>query len=286
MEPSEFYAAQARTGAATGLLARRQWRKMGSLDDWALIVSRLTLLVTAGQVGAASRAEAYVSSSVDVDAAGSVNPKMFGGVASDGRPLDSLLYSSVVHARTLYGTAAKDAEIMAAGEAWLGMLVQTQIADAGRGATQVAIAARPRVGYVRFVSPPCCQRCAVLAGKFFKWNEGFQRHPRCDCIHRATAEGSVTDGRTDSITPDQIEDLTIAQRKAIGDGSDLNRVINSHRAGTRSGMFTTEGMGRRGFARDGLAEGQRRMTPEAIYKTAGEDREAAVALLRTHGYLI
>ena len=268
------------------LLARRQWRKMGSLGDWGLIVSRLTLMVTAGQVGAAARAEEYVASSVDVAADGRINPKSFGGVASDGRPLDSLLYSSVTHARSLYGSGAKDAEIMRAGEAWLGMLVQTQVADAGRGATQVAIAARPRVGYVRFVSPPCCQRCAVLAGKFFKWNTGFQRHPRCDCIHRPTAEGSAADGRTDSITPDQIKDLTIAQRKAITDGADLNRVINSHRAGTRSGMFTSEGMGRRGFTRGGLAEGQRRMTPEAIYKTAGGDRAAAVALLRTHGYLI
>ena len=286
MEPSEVYAAQARTGEATMILARRQWRKMGTLDDWPSIASRLALLVTAGQVGAASRAEAYVSSSVDIAGDGRVNPNRFGGVASDGRPLDSLLYSSVAHARTLYGTGAKDAEVMAAGEAWLGMLVQTQVADAGRGATQVAIAARPRVGYVRFVSPPCCQRCAVLAGKFFKWNTGFRRHPRCDCIHRPTAEGSAADGRTDSITPDQIKDLTIAQRKAITDGADLNRAINSHRAGTRSGMFTTEGMGRRGFVRDGLAEGQRRMTPEAIYRTAGDDRDAAVALLRTHGYLI
>lgn len=311
MDPSEFYAAQVRTAEATAILARRQWRTMRTLDDWPSIVSRLTLAVTAGQVGVASRADSYVSGVVDVEPVAAVNPRAFGGVASDGRQLDTLLFSSVVHARSLYGSGAKDAEIMAAGQEWLDMLVRTQVADAGRGATQVAIAARPRCGWYRFVSPPCCQRCAVLAGKWFKWNQGFDRHPRCDCVHRPATQDTPPD-ETDSPSPDQIKDLTKAQRQAIADGADMNQVINSHRVGSRSAdrMTTTEGTTRRGWSsyvtraldrRAGVStvetvtrasRGTRnvtrtkaRLTPDAIYRLSSSQAEAQ-ALLVKNGYMV
>lgn len=177
------YAAQARQAEATAVLSARLWRGMGGdLDgSWARIVHRLTVIVGSAQLGAARAGAAYVPEALDFDpeVLGQVNPSRFAGVASDGRPLDTLLYSAVVRARThMAGPDSLPAALAAGGE-WLDGLVRTQVADAARGAAGVAIAARPRVGYVRHVEAPCCQRCAVLAGKQFRFNEGFLRHPRC-----------------------------------------------------------------------------------------------------------
>lgn len=284
------YAAQLRQAEAAVVLARRLWRGMGGdLEaSWAKIVRRLTLIVGSAQLGAARAGAAYVPESLDFDpeVLGEVNPNRWAGVASDGRALDSLLFASVVRARTHLGAGDPLPQALGAGGKWLEGLVRTQVADAGRGAAGVAIAARPRVGYVRLVSPPCCQRCAVLAGKKFRFNTGFQRHPRCDCVHAPAREGTFPKGYKADIDPSEIRDLTEAQRKAISDGADVNQVINSHRPKNRSadGMTTSEGTTRRGLAGQRLG-GQARMTPEAVYRVSAT-REEAVELLKRHGYLI
>ena len=277
---AEHYAAQQRQIESAVILARRAWRRMDPNDldrSWAQIVRRLMVIVGSAQLGAARAGAAYVPLALgqDIPADGRVNPDRLAGVASDGRALDTLLYSAVIHARQY----AQGAGVIANGADHLEMLVRTQVADAGRVSAGVAIAARPHVEYVRMVSPPCCQRCAVLAGKHYRWNTGFQRHPRCDCRHIPTVSDETPEGYTADIAPDQIKDLTRAQRKAIGDGADTNQVINSHRAGRRSadGMTTTEGATR--------ARGKTRLTPEAIYRVSAS-REDAVQRLRVHGYIL
>lgn len=129
------------------------------------------------------------------------------------------------------------------------LLVQTQIADAGRMVATTAIAVTPRTGWVRQVNPPCCKRCAVLAGKLFKKNQGFDRHPGCDCTHIPWLEATDDDPGI-NIGPDDVKDLTIAERKAIELGGDMNQVINASRKGARSadGMWTTEGTTKRGWS--------------------------------------
>ena len=267
---------------ATALLARREWRKLGSVDEFDRIAPRLSLIVSAGQLGAAREAAAATVALIG-EGVGFVDPAAFAGVASDGRALSGLLYSPVVHARSLYGSGLTDADIMEAAGKNLSTIARTQVADAWRGASGAAIAATPQAGFYRVVEPPCCQRCAVLAGKFFRWNAGFQRHPRCDCVHRPAMPG---DPAPAGIEPEQIKDLTAAQRQAIADGADMNQVINSHRAGSRSvdKMTTTEGMSRSGFARSAGAKG-RRLTPEAIYRVSAT-REEAVRLLAKNGYIV
>lgn len=302
---AEHYRAQQRLAQSTLTLVRREWDLIGEDFDsgWSRVGPRLTLLTTAAQVGAARAGANYISTALDevgqsVEPLGAVNPQAFAGIASDGRPLASLLYGAVVTARQVDATSLADR--VAAGRSWLDMAVHTQVADAARGGSSVAIAARPRVSWVRIVSPPCCQRCAALAGRVYRYSEGFKRHPRCDClmlpqtITNPDAAGIV-------IGPEDVKDLTAAQRKAIGDGADMNQVINAHRAGARSkdGMTTSEGVTKRGFAGQRLiaesgtgAKGKRylraakaRLTPEAIYRVAAS-REEALALLNTHGYLI
>jgi hypothetical protein len=150
------------------------------------------------------------------------------------------------------------------------------------------------------VNPPCCQRCAVLAGQVFRSNQGFARHPRCDCVHVPTTETDWRDAGV-LIGAEDVKDLTIAQRKAIADGADMNQVINAHRHGSRSKdlMATTEGVTKRGVAGKRLIEQggstrgtgrystarTTRLTPKGIYEVAA-DRDEALTLLKQHGYII
>jgi len=266
---------------ATLGLVRREWARMGQDFDasWATIGPRVLVLTSAAQLGAARSGVEYVPAALaevgqDVAESGVTNPRAFAGVASDGRPLGSLLEGAKVR--------AKESQSLDVGGRWLDMVVQTQIADAARGAASVSIAARPKVGWVRMVNPPCCARCAVLAGKFFRYNQGFQRHPRCDCTHVPTTQGDF--GRFTSDPPlHQIKGLSDAERKAVSEGADLGQVVNARRGA--SGMTTSEGTTKRGLARERLGKGRQRLTPDAIYRLAST-RDEALRLLERNGYLL
>lgn len=152
------------------------------MDD--RIGERLFVLTSIGQQAVASEADGYVSAaldaqSIDVDPDGLVNPRAFAGVASDGRNLESLLYEPVIATKAAIGAGASPTVAMRTGLAALTRIVMTQMQDAGRVPVGVAITARPRVGYVRMLVPPSCSRCVVLAGRRYRFNAGFDRHPGC-----------------------------------------------------------------------------------------------------------
>jgi hypothetical protein len=277
---SEHYRAQQRLIVATLGLVRREWSRMGDDFDatWREVGPRVSLLTASAQLGAARNGAAYVPATLGeigaaADAEARVNLRAFAGVASDGRPLESLLYGAVVRART--APAESLAERLKVGGTWLDMAVHTQVADAGRGAASVAIAATPRTGYVRMVNPPCCARCAVLAGKTFLFNQGFLRHPRCDCIHAPIPLAGKVSQFTDwSERPslDQITGLSKGDRKALSDGADFNRVVNlkERREGMRPKSQRTRAT---------------KLTPDDIYRLA-KDREDTLRLLKRNGYLL
>lgn len=297
---SEHYRSQQRLTVATLAATRRRWARMGEDYDtsWRSVGPDLVTLVSAAQVGAARAGRDYLprvlaETGQDDDPQGTVSTARIAGRAADGRDLDGLLYGAVTEAKT--ATLAGAPDPLAVGGRWLDMAVQSAVADAARQAVGVGIAARPRVGgYVRMLNTPSCSRCAVLAGKWFRWNQGFARHPRCDCRHIPASEDMAGDFRTN---PDQaareghVTGLTATDRRALADGADLAQVVNAKRgqAGL-GGLTTTEGATRRGLAgqRLGAGRGKRaaRMTPEGIYRQAGDDRDEAVRLLFRHGYLI
>ena len=133
--------------------------------------------------------------------------------------------------------------------------------------------ARNGVGYVRAVNPPCCKDCAVQAGKFFRSNTGFKRHPGCDCVHIPTTVAQPG-GFGQSVDPADITNLSAAERDALADGADLSRVVNANRGRSKDGFTTTERKPKRG----------QRLTPEGIYRVSAT-REEAVRRLRDNGYL-
>lgn len=283
------YLALQRLTVATLLLVRREWAKMGGDFDasWARLGPRIALLTASAQLGAARTGIAYIDRvltelNVDAPADGAVSAVALAGIASDGRPLDSLLTGAVTTAKSQVGNGFPVSTALAAGGSWLDMAVHTQVADADRNGAGVAIAARPAItGYVRMLNPPSCPRCAVLAGKFYRWNTGFQRHPRCDCTHIPASENVAGDFRTDpfeAIKAGQVTGLSKADTRAIlDDGADPSKVINTHRSGMPYSVdgvkFTREAAGRKP-----------RLMPESIYQKA-TSREDAIRLLRSNGYL-
>ena len=282
----------------------RYWHRLGPNwigQAWAERIPTVTAAVTAAQRTAA--ASALVSGALALgqqdqwaDPDGIVDPDAFAGLAADGRSLDTLLRGPAITARTLIADGMEPAEALAAGGRQLSMMVLTEIADAGRGAAGVQIAARPRVGYVRMLNPPSCSRCVVLAGRFYRWNQGFLRHPRCDCRHvptmvtdqaEAFAEGLIDDPYEAFERMSEAEQnrvFTNAGAQAIRDGADMYQVVNARRGMKYRGAFTTEGTSKYGWAGQLLRKGQKRMTPETIYRL-NPNREQAVEALRAQGYI-
>lgn len=262
----EYDATQRRITAVVDTAVRAQWRRVKAADidaSWALVQAQVLRSVVAGQLAGAQYADGYVTAAldeqnVDAPAEAVVQPTAFAGIASDGRPLDTLLDQPRIDAKTSIGQGQAPAQALtSAGEA-LSLLAVTMVQDAARAAVGAAITARPRCsGYVRMLTPPSCARCAALAGKRYKWNEGFKRHPRCDCRHIPAHEDVAGDPRTDSrlyfesLPTDEVlraahPDMTRKQLRAAGlysqedvftragaqairDGADLNQVVNARR---------------------------------------------------------
>jgi hypothetical protein len=284
--------------------ATRQWRKLGPNwigEAWAERIPTVAAAITTAQRTAAS--SALVSGALalgEQDAwappDGLVDPDAFTGLAADGRGLDTLLRSPAITARTLIAGGMEPAQALAAGGRQLSMMVLTEVADAGRGAAGVQIAARPRVGYVRMLNPPSCARCVILAGRFYRWNQGFLRHPRCDCTHVPTMVTDQAEAFAQGLIDDPYEAFnrmseaeqnhvfTNAGARAIRDGADMYQVVNARRGMKYRGAFTTEGTSKHGWAGQILRKGQKRMAPETIYRL-NPNREQAVEALRAHGYI-
>jgi hypothetical protein len=303
---ADFYRGQQAITAAVIGNVRRIWRSVGvDLDaGWDRVGSSIATVVSAGQSAAAAQSDGYVVAVLAEtqqinEPVGRLVPRAFATVAGDGRPTATLLEGAVVASKRSMADGMPLRQALEVGGRWLDMAAQTAIADASRGATNVAIAVRPAIGgYVRMVNPPACSRCILLAGKFFAWNAGFARHPRCDCRHIPASENVAGDFTTSpsayfaSLGPDEQDRIfTAAGARAIRDGADISQVVNARR-----GMYTApQGMSatysgtarRSAFARRQMvANGDTvRLMPEAIYEIAA-DRTQAIELLARAGFVV
>lgn len=268
--------------------------------SWKALSGRMFAQVSAGQLTAATQADLYLDAvlaeqGIDPARTASVNPRAFAGVTSDGRSLDVLLVEPVIATKIAIGGGAAIDSALSTGLGSLMRIVTTQVQDAGRTAVGSGMIARPAVtSYTRMLNPPSCSRCVVLAGKVYRFNEGFKRHPRCNCTHISSNEDVAGDLTTDPAVyfkslsaADQDKYFTKAGAEVIRGGGDMGQVVNArlgmYEANDRT--YTTVGTTKRGFAGKRL-KGERRLMPEGIFAEAGDDRELAVALLRKHGYLI
>lgn len=284
---------------------------------------------------------------IDIDVP-AISPRAFAGIASDGRDLDSLLAGAAIRTSAHLNHGDTVANSMRSGEAWLRMVMATQIADAARAADSVPIAVgaatiapptplttvtvmasdlppvatgladtvkrarraprgertspstrpAPKVvslGYIRVLNPPSCGRCTVLAGKWYRWNAGFLRHPACDCKSMPAAEPDAPDFLTDPkayfdslSTGDQDDLFGKANAEAIRDGADISRVVNAHSKGS---VFTADDGHR--YTRTGTGRRKKRGQPPVlrptvwqIYRDAKGDRDTARTMLKQYGYVL
>jgi hypothetical protein len=306
-----WYRRQAALSLQTSRRVEALWRQVDPdriTESWVELLPQAVTITTAGQVATSTQATEYVSAQVrqqgvEPQPEGKVNPLAFAGAAADGRPLESLLVLPAIAAklRIARGLAPKDALLSGLGS--LISMTSTEVADAGKQATQVALTADTTVkGYTRVVNLPACSRCLVLAGKTYKWNSGFQRHPGCDCTHRpfTSTQDAIEQGPKAMFermsAAEQDKTFGKASAQAVRDGADISQVVNAKRGmtlpgqgyGGRAGRVTTEGTTKRGvYGRQRRANGGRaeRLSVDAIYWQANGNRDEAIKLLRKYAYL-
>jgi len=305
--PDQLAAAQrARQQQIAGQAAAqtsRLWQFLATLSA-AAAAAQILGTVQSAMREAARGAQAYTDAVARAwgaisDPAGTVAWATFAATASDGRPLETLLEQPALELAANVAQGMDHRQAQAIGVRHLQRIVTTQVADASRVSTGVALVNdRALHGYIRHLTLPSCSRCIILAGRWYRWSAGFARHPQCDCVHIPAAE--KIDAPSSRAAYDAMSDEERAKagwsghdQRAIDDGADLNQVTNYRRelksvsVAGRAVQTTTVGTTRRGAA--GRRGARARLTPESIYAEAdrlGWTRDQTIAQLRRHAYIL
>lgn len=317
---TRFYEQQGRRNRRAANAVQALWRRAdpSDLSGW-FDAHRIDLVlpILQGMETSATQGQQYVeaqSTAQGVKLLGEqIDPLAF---TVDLDSAASMAYSASVlpaKAAIAQGVGAQIATALATKT--LVRFASTLVADAGREATQAAMTSSRFSGYIRMLRLPSCDRCAVQAGKWFRWNKGFERHPGCDCVHIPARESRAGDASVDvvaAIKSGKVTGLNKADVASIlDDGADPSQVINAHRGMSTSDVFgqtlkiTNEGVTRRGTAYRAMGQaqyvqrqgemkvaGQRymqwrsaRLTPSAIYDIA-ESKSDALRLMKLYGYIL
>jgi hypothetical protein len=287
---------------------RRAWVQIDPAHlstSWREQLPRLTSSVSEVQEDATSAAVGYSAQTLAGRAEyefprAFADPSAFVGVLEDGGDLSAAMYMPVITTKQALAGGMTTRQALAVGRDRLDRIVAGAVRDSARGAASVDITARDGIGYTRMLNPPSCDRCAILAGRFYRWNTGFDRHPNCDCIHVAAKNTKALQDEGLLADPyDYFHSLSLEEQarifgkseaRAIRDGADVYQVVNARRGMTKVGArgrqarWTYEGTSRHGnFGRRGL--GRARRTVDEIYRTAGT-RTRALRMLEEDGYII
>lgn len=295
----DHYRQQQQIAIRTARDVQNLWRGMPENFDlgWTEIGAEVFTTVIAGQLAASSTGLAYVDAvlaeqGIAAPADVQVNPARFQGGTRDGRPLESLLHGAVYNAKTAMRDGGTTATALAGAATWLEGVVLDVVRDANRQAVAAGYTARPAVGgWVRMLNPPSCKFCIVLAGKFFRWNQGFQSHPDCDCRHIPTAEAAAGDLTIDPYAyfrslEEKQQDRLFGRNdaQAIRDGADIYRVVNIRSRGLADDALKNSAGRNRGWQarRWGTPS---KMTIDDIY-SAARSRAHAIELMGENGFIV
>ncbi|WP_371031262.1 hypothetical protein [Pseudoclavibacter sp. JSM 162008] len=281
------YQEQQQIKVRTMKAVRRLWR--GMTDDFDLSWSRIGLdvgdAIMAGQLAASMAAQEHLLGMGDEldlgNPVGFADPFAFVGWTSEGVELDRVTRTSIVQAKQLVGAGVDVTSALTQAGSWLEELTANEITGAASGMSTATVTSTPRTGYVRMLNLPSCKDCIILAGRWYRWNQGFQRHGGCDCEHIPARE-SMTELRTDpyeafnSLTKaEQDKIFGKADAQAIRDGADIYRVVNVRNRGLSDGRSHQA-------RRYGTPT---RMTVDDINKVA-TSREDAIRMLTQEGYIL
>lgn len=295
----DHYRQQQAIAIETTLEVNNLWRR-GMGDDfelsWTGLAPEVFATVIAGQLAAADSGLAYVPAvlaeqSIAAPEVAAVNPQRFMGAAPDGRPLETLLHGAVYEAKTRVGNGATTTQALTIAGSWLQDVVMDSVREANRQAVASSYTTRPAVqGWVRMLNPPSCKFCIVLAGKFFRWNQGFQSHPECDCRHIPTKEALAGDLTIDPYA--YFHGLTEKEQnrlfgkndaQAIRDGGDIYRIVNTRGRGLADNVLKNTPGHNRGW-QSRRWDSPSLMTIDDVY-AAARNREHAIELMRENGFI-
>lgn len=239
------------------------WERIdkNNLDTgWDQLNGEMALAVYDGQLASATLSKPFVDEIVGDQAPPVLDdPRLYAGVAPDGRAVAPLLYGAVTETKRLTAAGWAVDRAYEAGAAFLAAAVQTMLADAGRNRDMVYGLGRGTRQYIRAVSPNACSRCAILAG-IHSSAVAFPRHPNCQCVAVPVTDQSKLSLRRFSSPSSYFDSLSRAEQnkiftnagaQAIRDGADIFKVVNARRgAGGISysgaiGRSTTPNSGRR-----------------------------------------
>lgn len=281
---------------------RDSWRQ--SNTDFLALFATLQARAAADAMDASTLMLAEQGDYVQPD--GIANPLAYGaGYAPSGIDLDSYFDIPVTHTLTAIKSGLDLSDALQAGRRTLRQMAMQALEDTSVSAMGVSITQRAGVGYVRVESPDCCPRCAILAGKYYRHNQGFLRHPKCHGRNipckgkdKAAKQGWITNPMDRFNAMGEEEQDRIfghAYAQAIRDGADIYQVVNAHRGMRpvgrgRISMTTSEGTSRYGWSRmiRQYQYGQqqhRRLTLEGIY-SFNLPREQTIELLKREGYIL
>jgi hypothetical protein len=226
-----------RTAAVAALAS---WWDAVDTDDpesFARLAPGAVAVLTAAQVRVAATAPRFLAASLTAQGVPSsvqpLDPSAFAGRALDGRPLTGHLWVGVQETQRRVGLGEKLDTARQSGFARIGRAVVTEIADAGRESLAASMTLDRNVeGYYREVRLPACGRCLVLAGRRYRLDASFSRHPRCDCVPLPLGRklrSEVPDARElfERMTPaEQEASLGKARAQLVRDGEDLSRAVN------------------------------------------------------------
>lgn len=327
---TEYARASRREQEAALVAIRRQWRRMGGRFDasWSFVGPAVVAILAEAQRRSAALADEYIPAVLEetgqtrlVAADAELNVAAFAGVTGSGMTVADTLSLAPVRAKQAVEAGGTTAQALLSAGKWLTATSGTILSDTGRAAEVTGMATRNVRGYVRMLTPPSCARCVILAGRRYRTNAGFQRHPGCDCRHIPASESMAGDMTVDldsylgSLDKEgQVKLLGSKANWQAWDefGADPRQIVNAYRRGglrTAQGTYgggglvkyTTEGTSRRGWgarqmagatrldldAGATLVNGKRvlvRRMPETILATT-QGHEQVLRQLRLYGWV-
>lgn len=165
----------------------RAWREVSPdriSESWERVLPHAAAAVTSAQVSAAESA-LISNGDMAVDTgqyelpAAFVDPESVAGMSSTGGDIEAALYTPAIKAKQAIAGGMLAPAAVRETRKEFDRLVRSLVSDAGRQAATADMATRFTGGYVRMLNPPSCKRCVPLAGRWYRWNDGFLRHPRC-----------------------------------------------------------------------------------------------------------
>lgn len=283
-----FQAAQTAISVQTQNQLARLWRDIdfSNLDAWFRENQRaLVGAVRRGQIDAAVLAEAYIfmhaaENGVATLQTASIAAAAFAeGDAPDSR-LTRVLQGSVIAAKWRIAEGASREDALKTGASRLFGVADMIVRDSAREAASAQMILEPGcVGYERKANLPACGRCLILAGKFFKNNQGFARHPQDDCFHVPvwqTADGQRVGGASQH--PEDLFSSMTEEQKYASLGKDAKLVIDGK-------IDLQSAVNMRMRAPKKLDRLHKANSPRALRETYGSNPQRFAEELHKNGYL-